>query len=104
MMPSPTLPAMDRDSLVARNEDLASAPVDREIVFLNMATDSYVALDEIGRRIWDLLESPRSIADLTRELSAEFEGMPDVIAADVLTFLKELEREGMVSVVGQPPA
>jgi hypothetical protein len=95
---------MDRDSLVARNEELASAPVDREIVFLNIATDSYVALDEIGRRIWDLLESPRRIADLTRELSDEFEGKRDEIAADVLTFLKELEREGMVTVVGRPPA
>jgi hypothetical protein len=95
---------MHQHSLVARSEDLPCAPVDRDIVFLNRATDSYVALDEIGRRIWELLERPREIADLVAELSGEFDGSRELIAADVLVFLGELEREGMVSVVDQRPA
>jgi hypothetical protein len=95
---------VDLESLVARNEELMSAPVDREIVFLNTASDSYVALDEIGRRVWELLEHPRPIADLIGELSDEFEGPPDAIGADVLAFLEELEREGMVRVVGERSA
>lgn len=94
---------MDQHSLVARRDHLTSAPVDRDIVFLNPATDSYVALDEIGRRIWELLESPREVAGLIGELSDEFDGSRESIAADVLLFLGELEREGMVSVVDQRP-
>ena len=55
---------MDARSVVTRSEDLMSAPVDREIVFLHPTADSYVALDEIGRRVWELIESPRRIAGL----------------------------------------
>jgi Coenzyme PQQ synthesis protein D (PqqD) len=95
---------VDLQSLIARNEELLSAPVDRDLVFLNTASNSYVALDEIGRRVWELLEHPRRIADLIGELSKEFEGSPDAIGADVQAFLQELEREGMVRVVDERPA
>jgi hypothetical protein len=89
---------MDTNSVVTRNDELMSAPVDREIVFLNPATDSYVGLDEIGRRIWELLDRPRRIGQLVDLLCDEFDGAPDVIRSDVLVFLQALEGEGMVGV------
>jgi hypothetical protein len=83
---------------LARNEELPSANVDREVVFLNASMDSYIALDEIGRQIWELLASPRRVDDLVAELGQQFDGDQDVIEADLLTFLRELEHEGMVRV------
>ena len=90
---------MKLESVIVRNDELLSAPVDREIVFLNTGIDSYVALDEIGRRIWELLEQPRPIAELVSELETEYSGSPDTIASDVIAFLEELEGDGMVRVV-----
>jgi hypothetical protein len=89
---------MDQRSLVSRSEDLMSAPVDREIVFLHPTADSYVSLDEIGRRVWDLLERPRQIADLVSELRNEFEAPAGAIEHDVVALLEELERDGIVRV------
>jgi Coenzyme PQQ synthesis protein D (PqqD) len=91
---------VELESVIARNDELPSAPIDDEIVFLNAAIDSYVALDEIGRRIWDLLERPQPIADLVSELEMEYSGSSDTIASDVIAFLEELEGEGMVRVLG----
>jgi hypothetical protein len=90
---------LELSSRLARNGELPSADVDREVVFLNLSRDSYVALDETGRRIWELLENPRRVDDLVAELARQYEGAQDVIEADVLTFLRELEREGMVRVI-----
>jgi hypothetical protein len=90
------------ESIVARNDELPSAPVDRELVLLNVATESYVALDEIGRRIWELLEHPRQVGDLCGDLGDEFAGAPEAIATDVVAFLKELEGDGIVRVVADP--
>jgi hypothetical protein len=90
------------ESVVARNDELPSAPVDREIVLLNVATESYVALDEVGRRIWELLEHPRQVGELCSELGNEFAGEPEAIATDVMAFLEELEGDGMVRVIGDP--
>lgn len=89
---------MDPAAIVTRNDELMSAPVDREIVFLNQATDSYIALDEIGRRIWELLERPREIGELLDLLCDEFDGPRDVIASDLFSFLRELDEEGIVGV------
>lgn len=86
------------DALITRNDALMSAPVDDDIVFLNPASDSYVALDAVGRRIWDLLASPMTFAALVDRILAEFNGERDEIAADVAAFLAELAEEGMVRV------
>jgi hypothetical protein len=72
--------------------------VDQEIVLLNMKGNNYISLDAIGRRIWELLENPAMVNDLCKQLGEEFEGTQEQISADVLSFLEELEREGLVRV------
>jgi hypothetical protein len=89
---------MNDDALVTRNDEMMSAPVDREIVFLNQSTDSYVALDEVGRQIWDLLERPRRVGELIDALCSEFDGPREKITADVAAFLGELDDEGIVRI------
>ncbi len=82
--------------LMVRGGDLLSAPIDKEIVILNMAKNNYVGLDEIGLRIWELLEKPIRVDELCSQLSREFDATPEQIIADVIPFLAELEREGLV--------
>ena len=90
------------ESCLLRNEGLLSAPADDELVILNLPADNYLALDDIGRRIWELLETPTRVDDLCRQLSQEYAAASDQIAADVLPFLAELEKENMIHVVGSP--
>jgi hypothetical protein len=89
---------------IVRNDDLPSAPVDREIVFLNARLERYIALDDVGRRIWDRLAAPITIATLVDELEREFSAPPGAIARDVLAFVSELESEGMVREVDDASA
>ncbi len=86
---------IEMNSRIVRVEGLQTAVIDDEIVILNLQTNNYVALDEVGRRIWDLLESPWRVADLCRQLSQEFEASPEQIMADVLPFLGELTGENL---------
>ncbi len=90
--------ALDLSSTVIRTEGVMTAPVDNEIVILNMAGNNYISLDAIGRRIWDLLETEIAVGELCRQLCLEFEATEEQIAADVLPFLAELEKEGLVRV------
>jgi hypothetical protein len=90
---------IESTSVVARAQNLASNAIDDDLVILNLRRDNYIALDPIGRRIWELLEAPRRVDDLCRQLTEEFEGPPDQIAADTLVFLNELNGDGMLTVV-----
>ena len=92
--------ALDVTSTVIRNDGIMTAPVDDEIVLLNMAGNNYISLDAIGRRIWELLESAIAVKELCRQLGLEFEATEVQICADVLPFLLELEKDGLVRVIG----
>jgi hypothetical protein len=83
---------------ITRNDQLMSAPVDDDLVFLNPATNSYVALDVIGHRIWELLERPSTLGNLISTVTATFDGNRATIAEEVRAFVRELEIEGMVRV------
>ena len=84
---------------VTRVADLMFTHVDEDIVILNMQTDNDVALDAIGRRIWELLETPRRVDEICRQLSQEFSGDPEQITTDVLAFLDELQTEQMLNIL-----
>ena len=94
---------IDNAATVVRTEDLLSTTVDDELVVLNVRAGCYLTIDRIGRRIWELLESPWLVDDVIAVLAAEFDADPSIVAADLTAFLHELEREGMVNAV-TPPA
>jgi len=91
----------DLSTRVVRFEALMSAPVDKEIVILSLASNHYVGLDEIGRRIWELLEAPRRVEELCQQLAGEFDATAEQIAADVVPFMAQLETEGLVHAAGE---
>jgi hypothetical protein len=84
------------DTVVARGSQALSAPVDDEIVMLDMASSTYFGLDRTGRRIWELLDEPRSVADVCTVLEREFDVEPERCHADVLAFLAALEEAKLV--------
>ncbi len=90
--------SIDLRSKVTRIAGIMSTPVDDDIVILNMLKNNYVSLDAVGRRIWDLIESPVLVSDLCSQLVSEFAGSEEQISADVLSFLNELLKEGLVCV------
>jgi hypothetical protein len=90
---------MQLTSNVVRTEGLMTARVDEDMVILDMTSNSYISLDLVGRRIWELLEQSLRIEELCQMLSREFEGSREKITTDVLTFLSELEHDGLVRVL-----
>lgn len=93
--------ALQLSSRIVRDSDAPSAEVDAEIVLLPSTLDEYVALDDVGRRIWVLLENPQLVEELCRKLSLEFDATAEEISSDVLPFLDELAGKGLVRVVGE---
>jgi hypothetical protein len=87
------------DSVVVRDDAVPTTPVDGDLVVLNMATNNYVGLDDIGRHIWTMIEHPRRVEDLCHALAAQYCGAPEAITSDVIAFLEELVGEKLVRVV-----
>jgi hypothetical protein len=85
-------------SVVVRKKDLPSTAVDADLVILNLETNNYIGLDNIGRRIWELLDTPSPAAQIATTMCAQFSGPPEVIERDVLALLQEMAEEGLIDV------
>ncbi len=83
--------------IVRKHGDWLAARVGDELVMMSATKGSYLGLSAVGARIWELLDVPRTIDDLCRQLVEEFDVGPDVCAAEVETFLRELEQHGAIA-------
>jgi len=84
------------DTIVERKRELAATEVGGDLVMVDIEAGSYLALDGVGRRIWDLLEEPRSLSTLCGLLQQEFEVTAEVCRRDVETFLLQMRASDLV--------
>lgn len=89
--------AIELSSTVRRSEDFLSTGADDDLVLLNLKSNHYIGLDTVGKRIWELLAAPRQVSDVCEQLCREFNGPAEQIHKDVLVFLNEMEREGLIN-------
>ena len=52
--------------------------------------ESVYTLNEVGTRIWELLEGSRTLGDIRDRLLEEFEAQPSEVERDLGTFLDQL--------------
>lgn len=65
-------------------------------VLLHLETKFYYSLNEAGQTIWRNLDSSRSVEDMVRRLTTEYDVEEGQAHASVSTLLLELERECLV--------
>lgn len=83
---------------VCRKGDWLAARIGEDLVMMSVASGCYLGLNDVGARIWDLLESPCDIDLLCLRLEAEYDVAPAVCRAEIETFVAELVRHGAASI------
>ena len=66
--------------------------------------DAIYTFNEVGSRIWSLLEKPVAIETLVAFLSEEYDAPPEQVAVDVLELLTTLQDKALVCTVDAPEA
>jgi hypothetical protein len=82
--------------LIERKGDWLSARVGDEIMMMSPEHGKYIGVNEVGARIWELIETPSDVAKVCEELQREFEVSPEVCEAEVNSFLAEMEKHGAI--------
>jgi hypothetical protein len=72
---------------------------ENESVILNLNTESYHGLDDVGTRMWTALTHSASIQGAFESLLSEYDAEPAQLRQDLDDFLEKLRQRGMVEFV-----
>jgi hypothetical protein len=86
------------DAVVRAGTEQVAAEVDDEVLILNFRDDLYYGLNPVGRRVWELVQEPRTVREIRDTLVAEYEVEPADCERDVRSLLAEMSTRGLVEV------
>jgi hypothetical protein len=70
--------------------------LDGEAILLNLDTESYLGLDEVGTRMWTLLTTSPSIQAAYEALLGEYDVAPEALRNDLQMLLRKVVDHGLV--------
>jgi hypothetical protein len=79
-----------------RKDGWLSATVGEELVMMSAESGAYLGLNQVGARVWALIDTPTPLPEICAALAEEFETTPEACRPEVEAFLTELESRGAV--------
>lgn len=70
-----------------RNTQVIDGTIDSSQVIMHVERGKYFGLNPIGKRIWELIEKPKNIEEITATLLSEYNISPDQCKVEVQEFM-----------------
>jgi hypothetical protein len=92
------MPDVSLSSTARINDDAVFRELDGESIVLNLQTGTYFGLDEVGTRVWQLIDRYGALFVVRDALVAEFEVDADTAGRDLMDLVSDLAERGLVDV------
>ena len=92
---------MTGTSCFAKDEAIVARRIGDEFILVPIRqqageVDSIYTLNEVGARVWELLDGQTSLGEIRDAIVQEFEVGPEEAEADLVAFVQQLARVGAV--------
>lgn len=88
--------AITDQSIIQVAEEQVSSDSVGESIILNLTSGKYYGLDEVGARIWGLIQQPIKFSDIFKAILAEYRVEPTRCQQDLLALLYDLAQEELI--------
>jgi len=82
--------------------DIVFRELDGEAVILNLESGIYFGLDQVGTRIWQLIQEHGSLQKVFETMCDEFDVGSDALERDLLELMDDLCAKGLVRASPEP--
>ena len=79
------------------SSEVLTQEVGGETVILDLKSESYFGLDEVGTRIWQLLQEQEDIQTITATMLNEYDVKEEQLEKDIQNLLTQLDKAGIVT-------
>jgi hypothetical protein len=87
-----------KNKTVAAVKDMVSCALDADTVILHLGSGTYYGLNAVGSTIWNLIQEPRTIAEIHDRLLQQYEADAGQCERDLLSVLDDLNKAGLVEI------
>lgn len=84
---------MDLNITLAKGENYLANEIDGEVVMMNIETGLYVSLNNTGKVIWDMLDTPKSIESIINLLVDTYKITHEQCTTDIVPFIEQMMQQ-----------
>ena len=88
---------MNLNQNITLSPEVISQEVSGETVLLDLESENYFGLDEVGTRIWQLIKETNDLAAIYQTLLTEYDVSEERLQHDLDTLLGEISQLGLVT-------
>lgn len=81
---------------VIRVSDILSTEVNGETVLLSLERQRYFGMRTTSQRVWQLLEAPRTLAQICDQLVSEYDIEPRACEREAEVFMRDLWQQQLI--------
>ncbi|MFQ5574717.1 MAG: PqqD family protein, partial [Terriglobia bacterium] len=92
---------MDKDVQYAKDENIVSRMIEDEMILVPIRDnvgdlESIYTLNQVGVRVWELIDGHRNVAGIAREVAKEFDVAEAEAKSDIAEFIEQLVEVGAI--------
>ena len=91
---------MNLNQRFAISEEVICQVLEDESVLLDLASENYLGLDEVGTRIWQSIDGGETLHSIVATVLDEYDLDEDTVIRDLDKFLHDLQVQGLITSVG----
>jgi len=89
---------MELKQKISFSDAVFAQEVDGEMVLLDMNSENYFGLDEIGCVIWQALQEHQSLQAVYDILLEDYDVEPEHLEKDLQIFIEQLKQAGLIEI------
>ncbi|WP_232282922.1 lasso peptide biosynthesis PqqD family chaperone [Pedobacter sp. BAL39] len=84
-------------TLIERNPEIMATAIDGEFVMMSIETGKYYGLNNIGSRIWELIEKKSDVTSICHQLTEEYNVIEDECNQQVIELLEQMKAQNIIN-------
>ena len=90
---------MNLSQKIVFSDTVFAQEVDGEMVLLDMNSENYFGLDEVGTMIWLAMQEKETLQEVYEAMLDQYEVEPEILERDLLDFVQKLSESGLIKIL-----
>ena len=86
------------NTIINKNLEIDDTDLDGEKVMMNLDKGEYFMMNEVGSRIWEIINEPMNVKSIVDALRSEYEVDEETCKDTVIEFLGRLNNADLISI------